>query len=203
MRCLVSRKKCGSRIRVRPRTARRSAGAVSARSTAAASPPSSACSCATWSSSRSPAQGAVSRDKLLRSVEIATRKRNVDPERIERAVTGIVRQLESSGETEVTSEEIGQLVMEALKSLDDIAYVRFASVYRISARPRTFTTCSARCAATRTPASHVRASRQRRAGGYRSPLHGGGDPSSRSHEGLTSTNPSVATLIVRDDGAAR
>src|SRR6188474_357646 len=71
-----------------------------------------------------------SRDKLLRSVEIATRKRNVDPERIERAVTGIVRQLESSGETEVTSEEIGQLVMEALKSLDDVAYVRFASVYR-------------------------------------------------------------------------
>ena len=71
-----------------------------------------------------------SRDKLLRSVEIATRKRNVDPERIERAVTGIVRQLESSGETEVTSGEVGQLVMEALKSLDDVAYVRFASVYR-------------------------------------------------------------------------
>ena len=58
------------------------------------------------------------------------RKRNVDPERIDRAVTGIVRQLESSGETEVASEEIGRLVMEALKSLDDVAYVRFASVYR-------------------------------------------------------------------------
>ena len=70
------------------------------------------------------------RDKLLRSVEIAVRKRNVDPERIDRAVTGIVRQLESSGETEVTSGEIGRLVMEALKSLDDVAYVRFASVYR-------------------------------------------------------------------------
>src|ERR687888_611046 len=70
------------------------------------------------------------RDKLMRSIEIATRKRNVDPERIERAVTGIVRQLESSGETEVTSGEIGRLVMEALKSLDDVAYVRFASVYR-------------------------------------------------------------------------
>jgi len=70
------------------------------------------------------------RDKLLRSVEIAVRKRNVDPERIDRAVTGIVRQLESSGETEVASGEVGRLVMEALKSLDDVAYVRFASVYR-------------------------------------------------------------------------
>ncbi len=67
---------------------------------------------------------------LLRSVEIAVRKRNVDPERIDRAVTGIVRQLESSGETEVPSAEIGRLVMEALKSLDDVAYVRFASVYK-------------------------------------------------------------------------
>ena len=70
------------------------------------------------------------RDKLARSIEIAVRKRNVDPERIERAVTGIVRQLESSGETEIPTEEIGRLVMEALKSLDDVAYVRFASVYR-------------------------------------------------------------------------
>ena len=70
------------------------------------------------------------RDKLLRSVEIALRKRNVDPDRIDRAVTGIVRQLESSGESEVPSAEIGRLVMEALKGLDDVAYVRFASVYR-------------------------------------------------------------------------
>ena len=70
------------------------------------------------------------RDKLARSVEIAVRKRNVDPECIERAVTGIVRQLESSGESEIPSGEIGRLVMEALKSLDDVAYVRFASVYR-------------------------------------------------------------------------
>jgi len=70
------------------------------------------------------------RDKLHRSFEIALRKRNVDPERIERAVTGIVRQLESSGENEVSTGEIGLLVMEALKSLDDVAYVRYASVYR-------------------------------------------------------------------------
>lgn len=70
------------------------------------------------------------RDKLMRSVEVALRKRNVDPDRIERAVSGIVRQLESTGETEVASDEIGRLVMEALKGLDDVAYVRFASVYR-------------------------------------------------------------------------
>jgi transcriptional repressor NrdR len=70
------------------------------------------------------------RDKLQRSIDIALRKRNVDPERVDRAVSGIVRQLESSGETEIPSEEIGRLVMEALKSLDDVAYVRFASVYR-------------------------------------------------------------------------
>ncbi len=70
------------------------------------------------------------RDKLMRSVETALRKRNVDPDRVERAVSGIVRQLESTGETEVASDEIGLLVMEALKGLDDVAYVRFASVYR-------------------------------------------------------------------------
>ena len=70
------------------------------------------------------------RDKLQRSVEIALRKRPVDAERVERMVNGIVRQLESSGEGEVPSETIGELVMEGLKGLDDVAYVRFASVYR-------------------------------------------------------------------------
>lgn len=70
------------------------------------------------------------RDKLARSMEVALRKRNVDPERLDRAVTGIVRQLESSGESEIPSEQIGRLAMEALKNLDDVAYVRFASVYR-------------------------------------------------------------------------
>lgn len=70
------------------------------------------------------------RDKLMRSVEVALRKRSVDPEKIERMVSGIVRQLESFGEPEVTSEQIGELLMEGLKSLDDVAYVRFASVYR-------------------------------------------------------------------------
>lgn len=70
------------------------------------------------------------RDKLLRSFEIALRKRPIDRDRIERAVSGIVRRLESSGETEISSEEIGLQVLEALKSLDDVAFVRYASVYR-------------------------------------------------------------------------
>jgi transcriptional repressor NrdR len=70
------------------------------------------------------------RDKLMRSVQVALRKRPVDPERIERMVSGIVRQLESTGETDIQAETVGQLVMEGLRALDDVAYVRFASVYR-------------------------------------------------------------------------
>lgn len=70
------------------------------------------------------------RDKLVRSLQVALRKRPVDPERVERMISGIVRQLESRGEQEIRSEEIGQLVMEGLKTLDAVAYVRFASVYR-------------------------------------------------------------------------
>jgi transcriptional repressor NrdR len=70
------------------------------------------------------------RDKLARSVQVALRKRPVDAERVERMVSGIVRQLESLGESEIKSEQIGQLVMEGLRNLDDVAYVRFASVYR-------------------------------------------------------------------------
>ena len=70
------------------------------------------------------------RDKLMRSVQIALRKRPVEAERVERMVSGIVRQLESRGEAEIASAEIGRLVMDALKGLDDVAYVRFASVYR-------------------------------------------------------------------------
>ncbi len=70
------------------------------------------------------------RDKLARSIEIATRKRPVEPERIERMINGIVRQLEASSDGDVTSEQIGELVMEGLKGLDEVAYVRFASVYR-------------------------------------------------------------------------
>jgi transcriptional repressor NrdR len=70
------------------------------------------------------------RDKLARSFEVALRKRPVDSERVERMVSSIVRQLESLGEGEIKSEQIGALVMDGLKKLDDVAYVRFASVYK-------------------------------------------------------------------------
>ena len=70
------------------------------------------------------------REKLARSVQIAVRKRPVEPERIERMISGIVRQLESSGESDIPAEQIGTLVMEGLRELDDVAYVRFASVYK-------------------------------------------------------------------------
>ena len=70
------------------------------------------------------------RDKLERSIDIALRKRPVEPERIERMINGMVRQLESSGESEIPAEVIGKLVMEGLSNLDQVAYVRFASVYK-------------------------------------------------------------------------
>ncbi len=78
------------------------------------------------------------RDKLQTSIEVALRKRSVAPERIERMVNGIVRQLESSGDSEISSSAIGELVMEGLKSLDDVAYVRFASVYKNFREARDF-----------------------------------------------------------------
>ena len=80
------------------------------------------------------------RDKLMRSLEIALRKRPVEPERVERMVNGIVRQLESQGDSEMSSERIGELVMEGLKALDSVAYVRFASVYRNFREARDFGT---------------------------------------------------------------
>jgi transcriptional repressor NrdR len=70
------------------------------------------------------------RDKLARSISIALRKRPIEPERVERLVNSLVRQLESSGETDIPSTMIGGLVMEALSTLDQVAYIRFASVYR-------------------------------------------------------------------------
>jgi transcriptional repressor NrdR len=70
------------------------------------------------------------REKLARSISFAMRKRPVDSERVERMISGIVRQLESRGETEIPSHIVGEMVMKALKSLDEVAYVRFASVYR-------------------------------------------------------------------------
>ncbi|HJV43832.1 transcriptional regulator NrdR [Caulobacter sp.] len=79
---------------------------------------------------RSGRRSPFDRDKLVRSIMLAMQKRPVDPERVERMINGIVRQLESMGETELPSSTVGEMVMKALKSLDDVAYVRYASVYR-------------------------------------------------------------------------
>src|SRR5580704_14481447 len=79
---------------------------------------------------RSGRRAPFDREKLVRSITVATRKRPVDPERIERMVNAIVRQLESLGETELASHVVGEMVMKALKALDEVGYVRYASVYR-------------------------------------------------------------------------
>ena len=79
---------------------------------------------------RSGRRSPFDRDKLARSIAIATRKRPVDADRVERMVSGITRQLESMGETELPSHIVGEMVMKALRSLDEVAYVRYASVYR-------------------------------------------------------------------------
>ena len=78
------------------------------------------------------------RDKLMRSISIALRKRPVEPERVEEMVSKIVRELEGLGESEVSSETVGETVMEQLRLLDDVAYVRFASVYRNFREPKDF-----------------------------------------------------------------
>ncbi len=78
------------------------------------------------------------RDKLARSIHTALRKRPVEEERVERMISGIVRQLESTGESDIPSEAIGRLVMEALRGFDDVAFVRFASVYRDFREARDF-----------------------------------------------------------------
>ncbi|MEK9944717.1 MAG: transcriptional regulator NrdR [Alphaproteobacteria bacterium] len=78
------------------------------------------------------------RDKLARSIITATRKRPVEPERVDRMINGIVRRLESLGESEISSTTIGELVMEALANLDQVAYVRFASVYKNFREARDF-----------------------------------------------------------------
>ncbi|MCP5002272.1 MAG: transcriptional repressor NrdR [Hyphomicrobiales bacterium] len=78
------------------------------------------------------------RDKLMRSFDIALRKRPVERDRVERAVSGIVRRLESSGEIDVHSDKIGLMVIEALKAIDDVAFVRYASVYRDFSDPKDF-----------------------------------------------------------------
>ncbi len=78
------------------------------------------------------------REKLIRSLRTPLRKRPVTSEQIERAVNGIVRQIETSVDGEVTSKQIGELVMQALANLDQVAYVRYASVYRDFSEPSDF-----------------------------------------------------------------
>ena len=78
------------------------------------------------------------RDKLVRSLTLALQKRPVDAERIDRVVNSIQRRLESSGESEIPTKVIGELVMDALANLDKVAYVRFASVYRNFREARDF-----------------------------------------------------------------
>jgi transcriptional repressor NrdR len=78
------------------------------------------------------------RDKLMRSIQVALRKRNVDPDQVEQMVSKIVRELENLGESEISSETVGEMVMEHLRGLDDVAYVRFASVYRNFREPKDF-----------------------------------------------------------------
>ena len=73
---------------------------------------------------------AFDRDKMFRSISLALRKRNIDQETIEKIVNAIVRKLENSGETEIKSNLIGEYIMDALSRLDQVAYVRFASVYK-------------------------------------------------------------------------
>jgi len=81
---------------------------------------------------------AFDRDKLSRSIAIATRKRGVDAEKIERIVSAIVRRIETSGESEIRTATLGDLVLDSLKALDEVAYVRFASVYKDFATARDF-----------------------------------------------------------------
>jgi len=81
---------------------------------------------------------AFDRDKLQRSVEVALRKRDVAPERVERMINGVVRQLEAQGDADIPTGRIGELVMEGLKTLDGVAYVRFSSVYRNFREARDF-----------------------------------------------------------------
>ena len=83
-------------------------------------------------------RAAFDRDKLMRSISIATRKRNIDPERVEQMISGIVRRLEASGESEIESSQIGQMAMDALAQLDDVAFVRYASVYKNFKEARDF-----------------------------------------------------------------
>ncbi len=102
------------------------------------------------------------RDKLVRSIEVALRKRLVEADRVERMVNGVVRQLESQTDGDIPTERIGELVMEGLKALDDVAYVRFASVYRNFREARDFNAIVGELEAGPQPAAaHAKARRRK------------------------------------------
>ena len=107
------------------------------------------------------------RDKLVRSVHVALRKRSVEPDRVERMINGVVRQLESQTDGDIPTERIGELVMEGLKALDDVAYVRFASVYRNFREARDFNAIVGELEAEPDPRRRA----TRRAGAGTLPLH--------------------------------
>lgn len=81
---------------------------------------------------------AFDRSKLERSIAIACRKRNIAPERVDRLISAIQRQIETSGESEIPAEQVGEMVMNGLKALDSVAYIRFASVYKDFTEARHF-----------------------------------------------------------------
>ena len=147
------------------------------------------------------------RDKLARSVEIALRKRNVDPERVEQTVSKIVRDLESLGENEVTTETIGETVMAHLRELDDVAYVRFASVYRNFREAKDFETALAELSG-----EDESAAEERRVPAYVAEVSDRMPQIERfmslalalGRRGLGNTwpNPAVGAVIVRDEGGA-
>ena len=147
------------------------------------------------------------RDKLLRSVEVALRKRSVPTERIERMINGIVRQLENQGDADIPTERIGELVMEGLKALDDVAYVRFASVYKNFREARDFNAILGELQAEPEPEATVsepaqpagrRDDRARGRAVRRRAMDGGGSVPGRRGLGFAAPNPSVGALLVKD-----
>ena len=149
------------------------------------------------------------RDKLEQSVAVALRKRSVEPERVERMINGIVRQLESMGEGEVRSDTVGELVMEGLKGLDDVAYVRFASVYKNFREAKDFEEILVRLASEEpdddgldgpAPCPRTRMSLPSPASDHDERFMRLALALGARHLGLTWPNPSVGAVVVDDSG---
>ena len=150
------------------------------------------------------------RDKLVRSVQVALRKRSVEPERVERMINGVVRQLESQTDGDIPTERIGELVMEGLKALDDVAYVRFASVYRNFREARDFNAIVGELEAEPDagPGERGAASTPGRAGFMSESAAAGSDEDLRwmaaalnlgsRSLGLAAPNPSVGAILIKD-----